>query len=251
MSVIASTLSRYRIASGLADRFGRKLHVAGQNAFSYDMARNGEQWLVSKLAPHLDCVIDVGANQGKWTAAVMAQAPSADIYAIEAIPEFAATVRERVGGKAHIIEAALSDSPGSLTIYKSGLGGRAALLNTKKAWQAINLEARTGDSVVQELRVDALSLVKIDTDGFDMPIIRGFAKSITKYRPIVQFEYSRFWISTRHYLSDAYSFFDERDYVVGRLMPNRVRFKKYTTHDETFFTNNFVAAPKEKRYLLE
>ncbi len=66
-------------------RAGRALVKIGQNAERYDMATNGEAWLLHSLAP-FHTAIDIGANHGNWTATALAASPEARVICIEAIP---------------------------------------------------------------------------------------------------------------------------------------------------------------------
>ncbi len=144
-----------------------------------------------------------------------------------------------------MIETALSDSAQQLVLYKVGCGGKAGLTNTKQAWEKLSINSQTGDAVLGEL--DQVSLIKIDVDGFDMPVIRGLRQTIEKHRPVVQFEYGRYWIKTRNYLGDAFEFFAELDYSVGRLMPKGIHSVKYSHVHENFLNCNFVARPIQPR----
>lgn len=121
----------------------------------------------------------------------------------------------------------------------------------KKSKEVFNLHTRRGDDIVAEHDIDDITLIKIDVDGYDVLTLRGFLFTIEKQKPVVQFEYSRFYIFTRCYLKDAYELFASIDYEVGRLMPRSIAFSEYTTVLEMFKSNNFVAVPSEKMHMLE
>ena len=244
-------IGRYPKVARVFRAIGRRLFVAGLNANNYDMAANGEAWLIQKLAPHLDSCLDVGANKGNWAAEILKAAPEAKVYCIEAIPEFAAEIRERFGNRVRVLQIALTNSEGKITLYKQGGGSKAAPLNTNKSVEIRTMDSTTGDRLVQSSCIQKVSLIKIDVDGHDMPVIEGFAETIRSERPVVQFEYSRFWIAMRYFLRDAFTFFEGHRYVVARIMPDRIDSREYSTADETFFTNNFVAIPKEKLSYFE
>lgn len=244
-------IGRYPRVARVFRVIGRRLFVASLNANNYDMAANGEVWLIQKLAPHLDVVLDVGANKGNWAAEVLKAAPAAKVCCIEAIPEFAAEIRERLGSRVRVLQIALTNGEREITLYKAGGGSRAAPLNTNKSVEIRTMDSTTGDRLVQGSCIQKISLIKIDVDGHDMPVIEGFAETIRLERPVVQFEYSRFWIAMRYFLRDAFTFFEGHGYVVARIMPNRIDCKEYSTADETFLTNNFVAVPKEKLSYFE
>ena len=217
---------------------------------NYNMNHNGERWLVKRLSSsRKSCTfVDIGANAGDWSAMVLDVAPAAKVYVVEMIPSFASKLRHRFSERVTVIEAALSDQRGPVTAYRLGGGGRIpiGLGAGKKSKEVFDLQTRRGDDIVAEHDVDDIALIKIDVDGYDVLALRGFLSAIKKQRPVVQFEYSRFYIFTRCYLKDAYELFSSMDYQVGRLMPGWIAFSEYTTGLEMFKSNNFVAVPSEK-----
>ena len=215
------------------------------NASNYDMDRNGERWLIERYAPSLATrsVIDVGANMGDWSARVLAISPTTKIYAVDMVPSFASKLRERFRATATIVEAALSDRAESATGYRVGNGGRIPRVTSPKKAEPFELHTLTGDDLVADLGLKDIAAIKIDVDGYDIKVLRGFATVIAEQRPIVQFEYSRFYIYTRSFLKDAYDFFEPLDYRIGRLMPSWIEFSEYDRSMEIFATNNYVAIP--------
>ena len=105
-----------------------------QNAHCYDMDRNGEAWLIRRLAPSLDgrAVLDIGANYGEWSAQLREAAPSARVYAIEMIPQFAERLRERFADAVTVIQCGISDASGEISAYMVGGGGRILPGKTSK-----------------------------------------------------------------------------------------------------------------------
>ena len=103
-----------------------------------------------------------------------------------------------------------------------------------------------GDDLVRELGLTDVSLIKIDVDGYDIKVLRGLSSIIVEQRPIVQFEYSKFYIFTRCFLKDGYDFFIPLRYRIGRLMPGWIEFMEYSPRMEIFVTNNYVAVPEER-----
>lgn len=215
------------------------------NASNYDMDRNGERWLIERYASSLAerSVIDVGANKGDWSARALAICPRTKVYAVEMVPSFVSKLRERFGATAAIVEATLSDRAGPVTGYKVGGGGRIPRVGSRKKAEPLELYTSTGDDLAASLDLKDIAAIKIDVDGYDLKVLRGFATVIAEQRPIVQFEYSRFWINTRCFLKDAYDFFAPLGYRIGRLMPSWIEFGEYDRRLEVFATNNYVAIP--------
>lgn len=230
---------------------------AYNNELFFDFRRNGEGWLVDqvcrlKSGGPLVC-IDVGANHGEWTAVVLAARPDARIVACEMIPAFREALHERFSrlGSVTIAEFGLSDAESETTAYQTGDGGQVVTRpGSRKTPVATQVRLRRGDDLVAELGLATVHLVKIDTDGHEMKVLRGLRNTIEQHRPIIQFEYSEFTGLNRFYLRDFYAFFEPLDYSVGRLMPSRIEFGPYNKHDENFITKNFVAAPSSVREVL-
>ena len=237
-----------RVTSELVHRACWYIAQGSQNAHCYDMAGNGEAWLVGRLANTISAraVLDIGANHGNWSAEVRAAVPSARIYAVEMIPEFAQKLRSRFGPDVAVLECAVGDQSGETVAYKLGGGGRINPGDTRKTREPFNVRLRTGDEIVREEGIVDLALVKIDVDGYDIPALRGLRETIARDRPVIQIEYSRCYIDTRYYLRDAYDLLEPLDYRIGRLMPRRIDFMPWSRSNETFLTSNYVAVPRER-----
>lgn len=239
-------LARYRGISRLGRIISWHAMRGFMNSRNHDMTRNGERWLVERLAPALAgrSVIDVGANAGSWSDLVLQASPTSKVYTVEMIPTFVSNLRRRFGEKLTVIEAALSDRAEAVTGYRFGGGGRIPKgLGSGKEAEGFEMCTRTGDNLVRELGLNDVALIKIDVDGFDIRVLRGFSSVIQEQRPILQFEYSRFYVFSRCYLKDAYDVFTPLNYRIGRLMPTWIDFCEYSTDMETFSSNNYVACP--------
>ena len=218
------------------------------NASNYDMDRNGEQWLIEHTASRMAAksVIDVGANLGEWSARALATVPTAKIYAVEMVPNFASKLHERFGATVTVVEAGLSNRVELVTGYMVGGGGRIPSVASRKKTEPFEFRTRTGDDIAAELGLKDIATIKIDVDGYEIKVLRGFVTVITEQRPMVQFEYSRFYIYTRSFLKDAYDFFEPLGYRIGRLMPSWIEVNEYNSTMEVFATNNYVAIPITK-----
>ena len=217
---VGHVLARHRRLSRLSRSVAWQVMAGCSNAANYDMGRNGERWLIKRYVRSLTgrSVIDVGANAGNWSARQLAIAPTTKVYCIEMVPEFAGRLRERFGVAATVIEAGLSDRIERVIGYRCGGGGRLAPITVPENAVAFELFTRTGDDLVAELDLEDIAAIKIDVDGYDIKVLWGLSAVISEQRPLVQFEYSRFYVSTRCFLKDAYDFFVRLNYRVGRLM---------------------------------
>ena len=88
-------------------------------------------------------------------------------------------------------------------------------------------------------------LLKIDCDGHDLQVLRGFTATMQKSRPLIQFEYCDFWIDHRSRLREACRMLYGASYNTYKLFPDRLVRFRYNGLFETFGYQNIIAAPKE------
>jgi FkbM family methyltransferase len=163
---------------------------------SDDPAKNGEMWLLDTIAPGVGVFVDVGANVGDWTAALLERAPSARGVLVEAGPEAAERLRTRFGNRVQVISAAAGDEEGVATFWEElGAGERSSVLPGFSG-EAVerSVPMTTIDALATDHGLDQIDLLKIDVEGFDARVIRG-ASGLLKERRIeaLQFEYNRPW----------------------------------------------------------
>src|SRR5262249_51897117 len=108
----------------------------------------------------------------------------------------------------------------------------------------VSCAVQTGDEYLRENQVALVGFLKIDTEGHEIPVLKGFAELLAGSRAprVIQFEYGTTWLAGRHRLSDAYSILERNNYSIGRLYPAGVAFKRYEASDESFRMGNYIAA---------
>jgi FkbM family methyltransferase len=135
--------------------------------------------------------VDVGAHRGAILREMFSIAPDARHIAIEPIPKLAAELCQEFP-QARVIEAAVSDEPGSAMFQHivnaptlSGLR-RVRYDEVVPVMEEIKVNVMRLDDIVAPDEV--VSYIKIDTEGAELPIIRGAAKTIQRCRPVIVFE---------------------------------------------------------------
>lgn len=163
--------------------------------------------------------IDVGANIGVHT---LAMSRGRKVYAFEPEPRIAAKLRANLAlnklSNVEVLETALSDKEGVLTLYSSDdksnpNEGQASLI-------AGHFEGRTKEITVKVAALDSLfgslgrlDLLKIDTEGNDMKVLLGGEKTISRLRPAIIFEWHEpSWKMAGNTIEDAIAFFGKLGY---------------------------------------
>lgn len=132
---------------------------------------------VKRLLPHVDVVLDVGANEGQTALAFAAAFREARIYAFEPIPATFSTLEAATKNEARItcFEMALGSTEGEATIRLRAKSGHNSLLHVAEPGPgAVTVTVTTGDSWASAHGVDRVDLLKIDTEGFEVEVLTGF-----------------------------------------------------------------------------
>jgi FkbM family methyltransferase len=216
--------------------------------------KNGERRLLRALAPAgIRTVIDVGANAGAWARAAAVAFPEATVHALEIVPATFETLQAAVASEARIrpVATGLSDRPGTLRIrWDPRFPTHATWTDYPYAWtgeRAIDCPVTTGDEFLRARGIDRVDLLKIDVEGAEHLVLRGFAGALAARRVrFVQFEYGRFHVLTGFRLRDFHELLRAHGYVVGKIFPDYVELRDYDVADEDFFTGgNYFACPAD------
>lgn len=225
---------------------------------NFDIQANGEARVLETLAAFRPAVIfDAGANVGEWTIAAKASCPDAAVHAFEiAAPTHAKLVentRHLAGVRCN--KLGLSDEAGSIPIrYYEDIPAATTATEYPHAmgYREMAAEVVRGDAYAVEHGIDHIDLLKIDVEGMESSVLRGFEGLLSRGAvDLVQFEYGRVSILTHFLLRDFHAHFTERGYVVGKLFPDRVDFREYELTDEDFMGSNHLACRKDRADLLK
>jgi FkbM family methyltransferase len=225
---------------------------------SYDLQTNGEGFVVQTLAGFQPRVLlDAGANVGDWSIAAKRYCPGAEIHAFEiAQPTFevlAANTRHL--RDLHCENVGLSDTIGPIRIrYYDTFPAFTTSTDYHHPLASSELDARviTGDSYVARKNIQHIDLLKVDVEGMEERVLKGFQKTFEQRAiDLVQFEYGRVSIFNHFLLRDAYSFFRRNGFVLGKIYPNYVDFRDYEMSDEDFMGPNYLACREEMVEYIE
>jgi FkbM family methyltransferase len=229
---------------------GRYVDVAGRllNNDSANIRLNGEAWLLAQLGGRVSTVFDVGANRGAWTQEALRMLPYATLHSFEPIPETYVELFRRLGSsdRVRLNQMALSDQPsGSLQMWTDGRDGQMASATApppEGGGRPLVVPCTTGDEYVSARAIDHIDLLKIDVEGHEMEVLRGFRRCFEREAvDVVQFEFTLWAALARRWLADYYDVLSQWGFRIGKLWPRSVRWSDYRPEDEQFLRCNFVA----------
>lgn len=223
-----------------------------------DLHRGGEARVIRSLGSALSRVVDVGAASGAWSAMVRGLAPQACVASFEIATPTRRRLLERFADDpmVHVAPVGLGRecTTASLHYYPD----RPELSSLIRFPHGIDVEERAEeivrgeDYLADRLGWQDVDYLKIDTEGAEVDVLRGFdryleARSIS----VVQFEYGRANIYRRTLLLDLHDLLEPHGFALGKIRPDGVEFRAYHPAQEDFFLCNYLAVREGTPLLLE
>ena len=238
--------------------FGRSLNRFYENK-NYDIRSNGELTILKKIAQcNPSIIIDGGANVGKYSKVIYELIPNAKVYAFEPVQSTFNELKEAVAQHSNIIplHKGLFKENCSKEIHLFPSSTHSSLYDIKgwkhKAEHTETIELLSGDSFMKAHNIDKIDLLKIDIEGAEYNAILGFNEHLEQGKiKAIQFEYGYINITTKQLLIDYYEYFESKGYIVGKIFPKTVEFRKYNYKHEDFLGPNFIAVRKSDTALIK
>jgi FkbM family methyltransferase len=174
-------------ANSVLNRFGARIVPKGLGEFQMPSA-------LQRVAMHgipIQTIIDIGASDGKWSLEAMSFFPNASFMGIDPLQERESALKDfkcKFSNFDYMICAAgekdgdlirldvASDLDGSTV---DGLGGKSRPVPVKKI-----------DTIVLEKYLKGPFLLKFDTHGYEVPILKGAEKSLENTNLIIMEVYN-------------------------------------------------------------
>jgi FkbM family methyltransferase len=184
---------------------------------------------VKRFVPEDGIVIDVGANIGAITLPIANILPKGRVFAIEPT-DFAfskllrnISLNPRLANRISPFQIFIADRSSTrsvLVAYSSWLLTDAnSIRDTHPIHKGICMPGTCGqitlDEFVAKQNLQALSLIKIDTDGHEFKVLNGANKCIDQFRPIVIFEACEYLMKAPNPIFEDYEhFFNSHSYHI-------------------------------------
>lgn len=160
-------------------------------------------------------VIDVGGNIG-WYAIRLAKDKAATVHAFEPVPGLQRLLKRNaelngVQERVQVVPVALADRPGKTFITTDRFGQNR--LVKKNSAQTLRVQLSTLDDYVRANKLKAISVIKADIEGAELPFLKGAKKTLSTMSPVILLEIEE--KHTRHFgyvPSDVFDFLAALDY---------------------------------------
>jgi FkbM family methyltransferase len=222
-------------------------------------AATGEKYLLSNILPDVlnkdrPIICDVGANIGDYTAEVLLYHPEAIIFAFEPHPMSFKKLSDRFSAsptQARLHNIGLGSCREELPVfdYAEREGSTHASLY-RGVLEQVHKERKiatrtvcitTLDQFALENGLEEIDLLKIDTEGHELEVLKGATRLLSKGAiSLVQFEFNEMNVVSRVFIKDFFDLLIEFDFyrlARGRLIP----LGDYNSRYEIFKFQNILA----------
>lgn len=184
-------------ALGLGELAAMRAASSVAHKRAYDQAKL--EHLPESVRTRLRCVVDVGANEGQWSSALLMLAQPERLELFEPNPEAFERLRARIvpNGKTGIYPHAfaLGEEPGELTLnvmqrsdFSSFLAPAAAIREhyaggAGEIARQVQVRVETLDRVLADLTT--IDLLKLDVQGFERKVLAGATVTLRRTRALL------------------------------------------------------------------
>lgn len=168
-------------------------------------------------------VFDVGAHHGNYALKVLSICSSAQLFAFEPHPVSFGKLSE--AGKKDgfsVFQCGLGSAEGTSLLYDydNDDGSEHATL-FKDVIEDIFTSSSTShvvhvrklDDIIEELHIAKINLLKVDTEGNELDVLRGAERSIRSGKiDVIQFEFNEMNVISRTFFKDFFDFLPEYDF---------------------------------------
>lgn len=217
--------------------------------------------LLPALVPPNRIAIDVGANVGSYTGALI---PLCDkVIAVEPHPRLARLLRAFPKDKVETIEAVASAAAGAkleLEVSLTGPRESDALGHVAKGPSQGNVRRFSVKTItLDQFANEQIGFVKIDVEGHELDVLRGAHELLKAQRPTLLIESEARhcegapWVLFEELERAGYSGFfcnEGRTHSVSEFdleLQNEELLIGYTRRDQADYVNNFIFVPNERQ----
>jgi FkbM family methyltransferase len=229
---------------------------------NFDSKTNGEERYLGKISGlNFKTIFDVGANTGEWSLLADNKLPKSKIYSFEILPKHWTDFLENTCTFSNIVlnRFGLSDFDGTLDVHYNDKGRTDSMatiypqfiMESERNYydSKKTCEVKKGSTYLMENNLHKVDLLKIDVEGHELKVIKGFGYFIKNIR-LIQFEYGVYNITSKDLLSDFFDHLGKFNFQIGRLYPHYVDFFIYDYSKESFIGGNYIAVNKNDEEMI-
>jgi len=137
--------------------------------------------------PPAPVILDAGANIGMASLWLRARYPTAELHCFEPASENFDLLRQNVAGlpRTYCVHAALGAAVGELRLAMPGSHSDNRIVAEATGADTEVVQCTTGAAYLERMGLECVDLLKIDVEGYEIEVVRGFAPFLARVRAIV------------------------------------------------------------------
>lgn len=237
----------------------------GLGNYDDSLKRTGERRLIDSLAQSLGplTALDIGAHHGTWSMEVLKRSSRNRVIAVEPDPQSFKTLEANLGGslRSFAVNAGvgtedgegtlfIDDSNSQLSTLLSGMADRIPEGRKDGSHSEVQVHVTQLHTLLERLVADSfiespkeVNVIKIDTEGFELPILRQVTEQLPDSVSAIQFEFNTHALAQGQLIDDFQKVLGSR-YHLFRLAPRRLIHRRdlsFSAANSAGFSN-WVAA---------
>ena len=129
-------------------------------------------------------IFDIGANIGEFSCAIVEKFSNFQIFAFEPDPVAFECLKYNIAALnlsncVSIYNLALSDKSGFYPFYVSTKNADSSFIQPKNYTKVIRVESLRADNFMLEHKIEFITMLKMDAEGFEPEVISGLGKKIS------------------------------------------------------------------------
>lgn len=132
----------------------------------------------------MNVVFDIGANQGQFSKYIQVYLPYSKFFCFEPFPQTFLELKKNLEDSRFThFQLAFGDFQESLSVLQnnpdsSDTNSLIHRNNRSRNKDEVNIEVITLDHFLEENQIEAIDLLKIDTEGYDLKVLKGAKESL-------------------------------------------------------------------------
>lgn len=233
-----------------------------ENNGNANFEKNGEKVFIENLSNYLKnsdrkriIAFDIGANLGEYSSTLISNFLKVgldfELHLFEPQKRCYEVLTKKFANKINIIlnnfgvsnvndKAQIfydKEQSGLASLYQRNLKAYGLRMNRSE-----EIILKRMDSYIDEKNIRHIDFIKIDIEGHELKALEGFGKYLNSdFIDFLQFEYGGANLDSHTSLMELYEFFEERNFILTKIMPKGLEIRKYEPFMDNFNYSNYVA----------